>query len=130
MRSEIPDVDLARVIEAAITEKLDRLETKRFGKTVSPRKPLSASPAPGSRRVPAAVRRAVAERDEGRCRFVDAQGRRCSERHGLEYHHRHPFAMGGGHDPANVSLLCSQHNRYLAERDFGAAAIGRHVKPG
>ena len=31
MRSSVPDGDLARVIEAAVTEKLERLEARRFG---------------------------------------------------------------------------------------------------
>jgi hypothetical protein len=72
------------------------------------------------------VRRAVGERDGSRCGFVDEEGRRCSERHRLEFHHRHPFGMGGDHDPGNISLLCSTHNRHLAEHDYGEAAIGRH----
>ena len=78
---------------------------------------------PTSRHLPAAVRRAVYERNAGRCAFVDAQGRRCSERHRLEFHHRHPFGMGGDHAPENVGLLCAQHNRYLAELDYGTATL-------
>jgi len=127
-RSEVPDGDLAAVIERAVTEKLERLEARRFGKTPAPRKTLAETDTTAaSRHVPAAVRRAVSERDGGRCRFVDAAGRRCSERHRLELHHRHPFGMGGDHSPENVSLLCPQHNRYLAERDYGNAAIRRQL---
>ena len=33
-------VDLAAIMEAAVTEKLERLEAKRFGKTKKPRKSL------------------------------------------------------------------------------------------
>jgi len=33
MRSSVPDGDLAKVIDAAVTEKLERIEAKRFGKT-------------------------------------------------------------------------------------------------
>ena len=99
LRSEVPDGDLAAIIETAVTEKLDRLEARRFGRTRSPRKnPARSRPDPSSRRIPAAVRRAVHRRDGGRCCFVDARGRRGSERHRLEYHHRHPFGLGGGHD--------------------------------
>jgi len=128
MRSEVPDGDLAVLIERAITEKLERLEARRFGKTTSPRKTLAdTNTTPASRHVPAAVRRAVSARDAERCRFVDEAGRRCSERHRLELHHRHPFAMGGDHSPDNLSLLCSTHNREMAERDYGSAAIRRHL---
>jgi len=128
MRSEVPDGDFAAVIERAVTEKLERLEAHRFGRTTAPRKTLAETDTTrASRHVPAAVRRAVRERDGERCRFVDEAGTRCSERHRLEFHHRHPFGMGGDHSPENVSLLCSQHNRYLAEIDYGKAAIRRHL---
>jgi len=127
MRPEVPDGDLAALIERAVTDTLDRLEARRFGKAVAPRKTLAGTDTSGGgRHVPASVRRAVCERDGERCRFVDEQGRRCSERHRLEFHHRLPFGMGGDHSLANVSLLCPQHNRSFAERDFGRSAIRRH----
>jgi hypothetical protein len=75
MRSSVPDGDLAAVIEAAVTEKLERLVARRFGRTRSPRKTVSKSDtSPRTRHVPAAIKRAVSERDEGRCRYVDADG--------------------------------------------------------
>ena len=46
------------------------------------------------RHVPAAVRRAVFERDGGRCSYVDASGKRCRETHSLELHHLEAFAKG------------------------------------
>jgi hypothetical protein len=131
MRSQVPNGDLAAIIEQAVTEKLERLEARRFASTAAPRKSLAdTDTAKASRHVPAAVRRAVRERDEHRCSFVDETGRRCSERHRLELHHRHPFGLGGDHRPDNVSLLCSAHNRLMAERDYGKAAIRRHVSKG
>ncbi|HEX9185967.1 MAG TPA: HNH endonuclease signature motif containing protein [Vicinamibacteria bacterium] len=69
------------------------------------------------------------ERDEGRCRYVDPEGRRCSARDGLEFHHRHPFGLGGDHTAGNVSLLCRAHNRLLAEVDFGRESMARHRHP-
>ena len=79
-----------------------------------------------TRHVPAAVRRAVYERDGGHGRYVDEQGRRCTARAGLEFHHRHPFAFSGDHSPANVSLLCRAHNGLLAEVDFGRDVAARN----
>jgi hypothetical protein len=38
MRASAPEVDLATVIEQAVTEKLDRLEARRFGRSRAPRK--------------------------------------------------------------------------------------------
>jgi hypothetical protein len=129
MRSESADGDLAAVIELAVTEKLERLEARRLGKAANPRTSLSDANTSGtSRHIPAAVRRAVSDRDGGRCRFVDDQGRRCSERRWLEFHHRQPFAMGGDHRVANISLLCREHNRQMAERDYGRARIGGEAR--
>jgi HNH endonuclease len=128
LRTEVPDGDLEAVIDRAVTDTLERLEARRFGKTVVPRKMLAGTDtSAASRHIPAAVRRAVRERDGERCGFVDEQGRRCSERYRLEFHHRHPFAMGGDHRPDNIGLLCPQHNRFIAERDYGRAAIRRWI---
>jgi 5-methylcytosine-specific restriction endonuclease McrA len=126
----MPGADLAAVIEAAVTETLERLEARRFGRAKAPRanprqRPAGPPAKTASRHVPAAVRRAVHERDGSRCRYVDQQGQRCTARSGLEFHHRHPFGMGGGHSPANVSLLCHQHNRHMAEIDYGGIRTAR-----
>jgi hypothetical protein len=135
MRAEIPDGDLATVVERAVTEKLERLEAKRFARTSASRttaprgNSASASQSRPARHIPAAVRRAVHERDGSRCAFVDEQGRRCSERRRLEFHHRHPFAMGGTHDVANLSLLCTTHNRLMAEVDYGRC-VNTTCRPG
>ena len=126
MRSEVPDGDLAAIIERAVTEKLERLDARRIAKTKAPRKALSETKTfPSSRHVPAAVRRVVSVRDGNRCGYVDDQGRRCAARDRLELHHRHPFGTGGDHSPPNVGLLCRTHNRYLAEHDYGKAAMAR-----
>jgi hypothetical protein len=66
----------------------------------------------------------VRERDGDRCRYVDAQGRRCTARDRLEFHHRHPFGHGGDHTVENLCLLCRAHNAYLAEVDYGTHAVG------
>ena len=80
---------------------------------------VEAAITPLSRYIPAAVRREVHERDGGVCGFVDPQGRRCSERHRLEFHHRHPFGLGGDHGPGNLGLLCklcrAQHNLHYSD---------------
>ena len=129
MRSQVKDGDLGAIIELAVTQTLERLEAKRFAKAAAPRKTLSETDtAPATRHIPAAVRRAVRKRDQGRCRFVDEQGRRCSERHRLEFHHRHPFGMGGDHSPGNISLMCAAHNRYLAEHDYGQSATRHRLR--
>jgi hypothetical protein len=126
MRSQVPDGDLAAIIEEAVTEKLERLEARRFGTTRAARAQLSqTAAAPGSRHIPAAVKRVVNERDGRRCRYEDEQGRRCSARTGLECHHRHPFGFGGDSGPGNIVLLCRVHHGLQSEHDYGARAIAR-----
>jgi hypothetical protein len=127
LQALLPGSDLATVVEQAVTEELDRLEARRFGRTKAPRKALAeADTSGGPRSIPAPVRRAVYERAGGRCAFVDAGGRRCEARSRLEFHHRHPHGHGGDRTPDNISLLCKPHNLYLAEIDYGQAAIARH----
>jgi hypothetical protein len=108
-----------------VTEKLERLEARRFGKTKAPRKVLDVDASKTSRYIPAAIRRAVHVRDGGRCRYVDDEGRRCPERHRLEFHHRHPYGLGGDRSVGNLCLLCPAHNRYLAEKDYGRGVMAR-----
>ncbi len=130
MRSSVPDCDLGSIIEQAVTEKLERLESKRFAETKTPRKSLEETDtSPSSRHIPAAVKRAVYERDQGQCRFLANSGRRCTERNRLEFHHHHlPYGRGGDHSVANIQLMCEIHNAYLAERDYGKDTIERHRK--
>ena len=127
MRSSNPEADLAAVIEEAVTEKLERLESKRFGKAKSPRKSVDETDTlPSSRYIPAPVKRAVYDRDQGQCSYVDPNGRRCTERHRLEFHHRKPFGRGGDHSVVNIQLACRTHNGYFAERDYGKEVMERY----
>ncbi len=126
LRSSVPDGDLARIIEIAVSEKLERVEAKRFGRTNAPRSDVAhADTSPSSRHIPAAVRRLVYNRDGGRCAYRDQCGRRCDKRHDLEFHHKEPFARGGDHSPANLVLMCRAHNTLLAEQDYGADVMAR-----
>jgi hypothetical protein len=119
--------DLATVVDAAVTEKLARLESKRFGLTKAPRKTLDETDtSPCSRYLPAAVRRIVRTRDGEQCTFVPQSGGRCPERRGLEFHHRNPYGRGGAHDPQNVCLMCRQHNAHLAELEYGKKRVEQY----
>ena len=74
------------------------------------------------RRIPAAVRRAVFERDQSRCAYLDDSGQRCRETHHLELHHLKPYTMGGEHTLANLALRCRAHNA-LARPSTNSARI-------
>ena len=127
----LPNGDLATIIEQAVTEKLERIEARRFGKTKRPRKGLEhADTSPGGRHIAAPVRRIVNERDEEQCTFVSEDGKRCPAREGLEYHHDDPHGRGGDRSPANIRLMCRAHNAYMAERDYGKEALERYRRSG
>jgi hypothetical protein len=109
-RHAIPNGDLTTIFDRALTLLLNELERP------SPRRP--SEPSEGSRHIPAAVKREVWRRDDGRCAFVGRDGR-CSERSFLEYHHVLPYAAGGGATTANIELRCRAHNAHEAVLFFG-----------
>jgi len=115
----VASADLGEVLDRALDALLDKLETRKNGAAKHPRPGRAVSP--GSRAIPAAVRRAVWARDRGRCTFTSSSGRRCDARRGLEYDHVVPFALGGPSTVEGVRLRCRAHNQYDAEQVFGVA---------
>jgi hypothetical protein len=81
--------------------------------------PEPKQPRRRGRHIPAAIRRAVFERDTGCCTYRSDSGERCRETARLELHHSIAFARGGEHRLDNVSLRCRAHNALAAEQDFG-----------
>ena len=84
-----------------------------------------AGTAKRSRHIPAEVRRQVAERDGYQCTYTDKTGHRCPERGLVEFHHVQPFGKDGGHEVANVKLLCRAHNAGAARHDYGDQVMER-----
>jgi hypothetical protein len=64
------------------------------------------------------VKRVVWVRDLGSCAFKGPDGRRCSERAFVEFHHLRPFAIGGEATASNIELRCRSHNQYEAKVFF------------
>jgi len=133
LRHSIPDGNLNLVMARAVRELADRLATRKHGgfrrmdalaeatKAQNPdaaRDPdrlgdsRSRDLERRHRRISAGVRRAVWARDQGRCAFVAASGRRCPERGRLEFHHRRPVRAGGVATLENIELRCRAHNAH------------------
>jgi hypothetical protein len=144
LRGQVPDGDVATVLEQALDALIAQQLKKKYAVGAKARrtKPQpqqspsaeaspTASPATStraaasrSRAIPAAIRRAVYQRDGGQCCFVDPKtGQRCQARAHLQFHHDLPFAKGGPHSVDNVFLACAAHNATFARRDYGAAHI-------
>jgi hypothetical protein len=119
LRHKYPDGRLEDVFGDLVEQFLHRRDPAR--RYAAPR---SSTPARNpsssrltSRYIPARVKRAVWQRDAGRCAWRFEDGRICGSREGLEFDHLRPFAKGGrSEDERNVRLLCRMHNVLAAER--------------
>jgi 5-methylcytosine-specific restriction endonuclease McrA len=112
----VPNGDLPEAIHRAFAALVAQLERQKFAKTERPR-PCHRSE--NARQIPASVKRAVWERDGGRCTFVGENGRRCESCTRLEYDHVTPVATGGHATASGLRLRCRAHNQLEAERAFG-----------
>lgn len=121
---QVPSGDLATLLELGLDLLIEDAVKRRSG-AGKPRKRRETKP--GSRHVPVEVQRAVRERDEDQCTFVDAEGRRCSEKRFLTIEHIEPFAKGGPTTVDNCSLLCQGHNAYRARQVFGEEHIQEKI---
>lgn len=106
---EIFDRALGLLIDDALCTKAAKVPVPRPGRTSKP----------GSRCIPAQVRREVWRRDECRCAFVGNGGRRCSSTAFLEFHHVKPFGIDGPSTAGNIELRCRAHNAYEAVLLYG-----------
>jgi len=142
LRREIPNGDPGVIVARALTLLLEKVEKAKRGAAARPRAIRSGTdsrvrtPIVSSRDIPAHVRREVSRRDGDQCAYVAPDGRRCTERSFLEFHHLVPFAQGGPATVENISLRCRRHNQYEAELVFGARtdrgskATADHYPPG
>src|SRR6266542_2082528 len=120
LRHAVPNGDPAEIFDRALTLLVEQLEKSKLAsaKRAGRSRPLG----PESRRVPAAVRRAVWARDDGRCAFVGREGR-CGATAFLEFHHVTPFARGGAATAENIQLRCRAHNQFEALEAFGPRGL-------
>jgi HNH endonuclease len=88
--------------------------------------PSQAPAEPARRRreyIPADVRRAVWERDGGRCSFSLEGGGVCGSTYQLELDHITPVALGGKSTVDDLRVACKPHNIDAARRMFGDAYV-------
>src|SRR5712691_7298631 len=128
LRREIPDGDPGTIFDRAIALLLERVEKQKLGATTKPRAPHAIRPGAdsqvssdlASRHTTSHIKRSAWRSDGGQCAFVSKDGRRCTERAFLEFHHIRPYALGGPTSAENISLPCRRHNQYEAELDLPA----------
>ena len=115
----------AAIFERALDVLLEQVKKERFGVGAKPRPRPSEDRRCSSRHVPNEIKRAVYERDGGRCTLTDDSGRRCPERGGLESDHVDGFARTNAHEVDRIRLLCRAHNQYEAEKTYGRSFMER-----
>src|SRR5229473_1642470 len=121
-----PDGDFEQVVREAFKLVLER-DRKRKALTDRPRA-QSETPGENDRYVPAAVKRAVWERDQGRCTWPMGDGEVCGSTHRLEFDHDLEVALGGKPTIENIRLLCKSHNLMKAEQHLGRAVMAKFRK--
>jgi hypothetical protein len=122
LRREIPNGDPGAIFDRAIGLLLERVEKAKLGAAAKPRTPPAIRPGTDSqvsRHTSSHIKRSAWGHDGGQCAFISKEGRRCTERVFLEFHHVRPYALGGPTTPENISLRCRRHNQYEAELVFG-----------
>jgi len=117
--------DAEAILEAGLDLLIERA-AKRRGIVERPR---TRGPLDGEegqpRYVPAAVKREVWIRDDGRCQWKLESGEICGSTHRLQFDHVRPVALGGTSTVANVRLLCGSHNLVAARRILGDSLMDR-----
>ncbi len=126
LRHRMPDGDLGTIFEKALDLLIEQVKKERFATGRKARQaPSDDADESRSRHIPDAIKRAVFERDGGRCTFADEHGRRCAETGALEFDHRDGFARTRLHRADRIRLLCRAHNQHAAEQMYGREFMQR-----
>ncbi|MDR3377425.1 MAG: HNH endonuclease [Verrucomicrobiae bacterium] len=95
--------------EASAGRKVFKFKLKFADDDDQIRPAIAAQSLEDDRLIPSWVKLEVWKRDQGKCQ-------RCGKNSGLHFDHIIPYSKGGSSkDPANIQILCGQHN--LAKRD-------------
>jgi hypothetical protein len=132
LRHAVPGGEAEEIFDRALISLIGGLEKQKFAATGQPR--ASKGTKDGSRDLPAHVQRAVSARDNGRCAFIGAGGRRCEATAFLEFHHLTPYAAGGAATVDKIALRCRAHNQYESDLFFApiraSMAASGAIRPG
>jgi hypothetical protein len=103
-------------------------------RATSPTKDAAAPPAEPpsterSRHVPAAVWRAVWERDHGCCAWPLEKGGVCGSTRQVELDHIHGWALGANTTVEESRLLCRLHQDFSARNLYGDELMNKYTRP-
>jgi hypothetical protein len=124
----LPGATVEDVLSIGLDLILDR-DRKRKGLVANPRPaPAEASAEPGARYIPAAVRREVWRRDQGRCQWKLGSGGICGSRLRVELDHVNLRCRGARPVAAELRLLCRSHNDLAAREALGDPVMDRYTR--
>ena len=77
--------------------------------------------------IPAAIKRAVLSRDQGKCVYKNLEtGKICGSKFQVQIDHIIPVALNGESILDNLRCLCRAHNIHEARRIFGAEKMEKY----
>jgi len=119
-----PGASAEKVLEAALDLLLAQQAKRRAQVKKPQRDPRPARPG----HIPAAVKRAVWSRDEGKCTWPLDSGGTCGSTLRLEIDHVVPRARGGPSTVDNCRLTCRTHNQLAARQVYGDEWMDRFTE--
>jgi hypothetical protein len=123
-----PGATVEDVLSAGLDLILDR-DRKRKGLVANPRPAPADTPAePGASYIPAAVRREVWQRDQGRCQWKLDSGGICGSRLRVELDHVNLKCRGARPVASELRLLCRSHNDLAAREALGDTVMDRYTR--
>ena len=75
--------------------------------------------------LPKAVKKAVWERDDGRCQWCGAED---TPENPIQYDHIFPWSLGGENTVENLELLCRKHNLEKGDRVYLRRYVPRNIR--
>ena len=124
----LPAATVEDVLSAGLDLILDR-DRKRKGLVANPRlAPAKAPTEPGASYIPAAVRREVWQRDQGRCQWKLDSGGVCGSRLRVELDHVRLRCRGAKPIASELRLLCRSHNDLAARQALGDGVMDRYTR--
>ena len=117
-----PGASAEKVIEAALDLLLAQ-QARRRGEVKKPQQ--NPRPTKNPSHIPAAVRREVWSRDEGKCTWPLDSGGICGSTLRLEIDHVVPRGRGGPSTVENCRLACAMHNQLAARQVYGDDWMGQ-----
>jgi len=110
------------------SKKEEKRADRKIKAEVKSERDTRRKPVTSTRHVPQAIGQQVYLRDGGQCTYIGVRGKRCSARTRLHLDHLKPYALGGEHTLENLRLLCSCHNRLVAEQVYGKEYMAQFGK--